>query len=155
MNKTKIEWCNYSWNPLVGCKRGCPYCYARKIFNRFNPTMPFEQISNWDERLEQPLKIKKPSRIFVGSMSDIEFWSKAQMINVLDIIKQCPKHIFIFLTKNPYAYRKFGKYPKNCWLGFTVTRREEWGRAVKMVRVKRDNLKFINIEPILGEINTS
>jgi protein gp37 len=85
-------------------------------------------------------------------MSDIEYWSKAQMKNVLDIIKQCPQHTFIFLTKNPYAYRKFGKYPKNCWLGFTVTSKKEWGKAIMMKQIKGRNLKFINIEPILGEI---
>ncbi len=35
MNKTKIEWCNSTWNPVTGCLHGCEYCYARKIANRF------------------------------------------------------------------------------------------------------------------------
>lgn len=35
MNKTKIDWCDYSWNPVTGCLHGCSYCYARKIANRF------------------------------------------------------------------------------------------------------------------------
>ncbi len=35
MNKTKIEWCDYTWNPATGCYHGCPYCYARVIANRF------------------------------------------------------------------------------------------------------------------------
>lgn len=35
MNKTKIEWCDYTWNPVTGCLHKCPYCYARKIANRF------------------------------------------------------------------------------------------------------------------------
>lgn len=155
MNKTRIEWADYTWNPLVGCKRECFYCYARKIHQRFNSDIPFNEISNWDERLEQPLKVKKPSRIFVGSMSDIEYWSLGQIKNVLNIVKQCPQHTFIFLTKRPYTYRRIRKYPKNCWLGFTVTSRKEWGQAVRMVRVKRDNLKFINIEPVLNKIDTS
>jgi protein gp37 len=35
MNKTKIEWADYTWNPVTGCLHGCKYCYARKIANRF------------------------------------------------------------------------------------------------------------------------
>jgi protein gp37 len=35
MNKSKIEWCDYTWNPVTGCVNDCPYCYARKIAERF------------------------------------------------------------------------------------------------------------------------
>ena len=35
MNKTKIEWCDYTWNPVTGCKHECEYCYARRIAKRF------------------------------------------------------------------------------------------------------------------------
>lgn len=35
MQKTKIEWCDSSWNPVTGCLHGCQYCYARGIANRF------------------------------------------------------------------------------------------------------------------------
>lgn len=35
MNKTKIEWCDSTWNPVTGCLHGCEYCYARRISNRF------------------------------------------------------------------------------------------------------------------------
>lgn len=37
MNKSKIEWCDYSWNPVTGCLHGCEYCYARRITDRFSP----------------------------------------------------------------------------------------------------------------------
>ena len=33
VNRTKIEWCSHTWNPVTGCQRGCPYCYARAIVN--------------------------------------------------------------------------------------------------------------------------
>ena len=36
MNKTKIDWCDMTWNPVTGCLHDCPYCYARKIAQRFN-----------------------------------------------------------------------------------------------------------------------
>lgn len=35
MNKTKIEWADYTWNPVTGCLHGCPYCYARRNVERF------------------------------------------------------------------------------------------------------------------------
>lgn len=36
MDKTKIEWCDSTWNPVTGCYHKCPYCYARGIANRFS-----------------------------------------------------------------------------------------------------------------------
>lgn len=35
MNKTKIDWCDSTWNPVTGCLHECEYCYARGIANRF------------------------------------------------------------------------------------------------------------------------
>ena len=36
MNHTSIDWAEYSWNPVTGCQRGCDYCYARRIAERFH-----------------------------------------------------------------------------------------------------------------------
>lgn len=36
MNRSKIEWCDYTWNPVTGCLHGCDYCYARRIAHRFS-----------------------------------------------------------------------------------------------------------------------
>ena len=35
MQRTKIEWCDSTWNPVTGCLHECEYCYARKIAHRF------------------------------------------------------------------------------------------------------------------------
>ncbi len=35
MEKTRIDWCDSTWNPVTGCYHGCEYCYARGIANRF------------------------------------------------------------------------------------------------------------------------
>lgn len=40
MNATDIEWCDVTWNPMTGCKRGCPYCYAKGIAKRFGGWTP-------------------------------------------------------------------------------------------------------------------
>ena len=36
MEKTKIDWCDSTWNPVTGCWHGCEYCYARKMAHRFS-----------------------------------------------------------------------------------------------------------------------
>ena len=42
MNKTKIEWCDSTWNPVTGCRHGCEYCYAKRIAERFGGYIPDE-----------------------------------------------------------------------------------------------------------------
>lgn len=158
MNRTKIEWCDYTWNPVVGCKNGCSYCYARKIYTRFNsPDGSFSDIKVYEDRLYQPLKVKKPSIIFVGSMTDLfaQWMNTEHYVNrILDVIRECPRHTFIFLTKSPLGYKRIKKYPKNCWLGVTVTGVDDWRKTAALHTFKRDNLKFISIEPILDTIAT-
>ena len=85
MNKTKIEWTDYTWNPVTGCKRNCWYCYGKRIRRRFFPEVPWTKLMWFDERLEEPLKVKKPSKIFVGSMSDIEYWRPIDIKRIIRI----------------------------------------------------------------------
>ena len=50
--KTKIDWCDSSWNPVTGCNHGCKYCYARRIEERFSTAMAmpdFELLVPVDE----------------------------------------------------------------------------------------------------------
>lgn len=70
MNKSKIDWCDFTWNPVTGCTRGCPYCYAAKQAHRFcgdtrfNRTSP--QIAEIGDRLyilEQPFKSDRDTTI--------------------------------------------------------------------------------------------
>ena len=51
MDKTKIDWCDSTWNPVTGCLHGCEYCYARGIANRFG-TLNKGDILPEDEGLE-------------------------------------------------------------------------------------------------------
>lgn len=40
MNKTKIEWCDSTWNPVTGCRHNCEYCYAKQMAHRFGGYEP-------------------------------------------------------------------------------------------------------------------
>ena len=62
MIKSKIEWCDSSWNPVTGCLHDCPYCYARGIATRFGGCdlapngMTEEKIITLTERLKVTTK---------------------------------------------------------------------------------------------------
>jgi protein gp37 len=152
MNKSSIEWCDYTWNPIWGCLNNCDYCYARKIGIRFkghfNPTF-------YPERLGQPLENKNPSRIFVGSMTDImgDFIPEGWINEVLDVVKKAHWHTFLFLTKNPSRYYMFD-FPDNCWLGTTLTGGEDdYSRIDNLLDHDSgicNHIIFVSVEPFLS-----
>ena len=104
MNRSNIEWCQWTWNPVTGCKHGCPYCYARGIARRFPKAFPngFEPTFH-ESRLDEPEKLKKPAHIFAVSMGDLfgEWVPKEWIERVVGVIHGCPQHTFTVLTKNP------------------------------------------------------
>ena len=50
MNKSKIEWCDMTWNPVTGCLHNCPYCYARRIAKRFGLHLETNKPEVLDEK---------------------------------------------------------------------------------------------------------
>ncbi len=46
--KTKIDWCDATWNPVTGCLHGCKYCYARRIAERFGGYPSDEKLHELD-----------------------------------------------------------------------------------------------------------
>ena len=146
MQKTKIEWCDYTWNPVVGCRRGCSYCYAKRLNDRFGMIPDFSVPTFFPERLNDKFP-KKPSKIFVGSMTDICFWKREWMDEVLKIIRKQPQHTFMFLTKNGDIYGKY-IFPVNCWAG--VTYMSDW--HLKLSNTNWRIKKYLSIEPLLKEI---
>ena len=104
-DKSKIEWTDATWNPVSGCTKvsaGCKNCYAERWFPRVY-NRPFNDVKMHPERLEQPLRWKRPRRIFVNSMSDL--FHESVPLDFIDrvfasmaISKQ---HIFQVLTKRP------------------------------------------------------
>lgn len=151
MNKTKIEWTNYSWNPITGCKHGCWYCYAKKLFTRFHRS--FEPTFH-PERLDEPLYVEKPSKIFCCSVSDpFAEWTPDEWLQeVLEIIDECDWHIFQLLTKNPERIDKGYEFQDNVWIGTTVTQQSEINNIEEIKKVKA-KVRFVSFEPLLGDIN--
>lgn len=159
MNKTKIEWCKYTWNPVVGCLGICPYCYAAKIWKRFHkkvyPGMESFQDIWWNQKeFEKPFP-RKPSMIFVGSMSDVVYWKKIHLHKIFEKIENEGKnHVFMFLSNRLKAWELYRdtRFPENSWLGMTATGidMEKYPRLINRVN---NNIRFLSIEPILTDFN--
>jgi len=144
MNRTKIDWADYTWNPVWGCRNNCPYCYARATANRWGES--FEP--HWREKNFLRAMPKEPSRIFVNSMSEIAYWQDDWWDRVTRRILDTPEHTFIFLSQKPQIYR-LRVFPDNCWLGVTVTTRS----ALSRLWWWTNNTVFVSVEPLLEQIN--
>lgn len=151
LNKTSIEWTDYTWNPVTGCKKNCSYCYAAAMSKRFHKS--FEPAFHPD-RLDEPMKLKKPSKIFVCSMADLfgEWVDWRWIEKILAIVKACHQHTFQFLTKNPERYCFF-EFPLNAWIGATATKHQEWITAYQALSLAKASVKFISCEPLLKRID--
>lgn len=126
-DKSKIEWCDASWNPIRGCSRvseGCRHCYAERVAARFSGLgQPYEGLAvmtpsgaRWtgevrlvEEHLEDPLRWKRPRRIFVNSMSDLfhESVPDEWIDRICAVMALAPQHIFQVLTKRPERMRDY------------------------------------------------
>lgn len=118
MQNTKIEWSEKTWNPVRGCSRvseGCRNCYAEGIARRFSkPGLPYAGLiaktGQWngvikivEEKIYEPIRWRKPSRIFVNSMSDLfhENLPFDEIDRIFAVMALCPQHTFQILTKRP------------------------------------------------------
>lgn len=154
MNKTKIEWCDYTWNPVVGCKTGCDYCYAERMNKRFKWIKDWKEPEFFQERIDQLMNSTlAPSKIFVGSMCDLfGGWIHSEWIGmVLQAVYNFPEHEFMFLTKHPNRYNMF-KFPENSWLGATIEEQHKVHRLHDLESYKNTLVKkFVSIEPLMGD----
>jgi len=95
---------------------------------------------------------QKTQKIFVGSMSEIAYWEDRWLEKVLEKVKLYPQHIFQFLTRYPEVYDRH-IFPKNCWLGVTITREKDFERGIPCLFVTSCHITFVSVEPILEHIN--
>ena len=182
-----IVWADKSWSPLSGCygpggsaehPHVCSYCYASRIATRFAGSKSFPNgfAPTWHpERLDEPLKLRKPSRIFVGSMTDMfGSWVASYLLaRVLEVIATCPQHTFYTLTKQPQNIMEalfgatemltrdekldtnlVGRLKQNLWLGTSVDTQARADAALHpMFDVARAGWHvFASIEPLLTAI---
>ena len=168
---SKIEWTEKTWNPVTGCTKisqACANCYAEvmakrlssipatkeKYKNGFKPTIHLES-------LEEPLKWKKPSTVFVCSMGDLFHRDVPcdYIDQVIQVIRENPQHTFQILTKRAERMAKYFMgglsegVPRNAWLGVTCERANYYDRIDWLRWVEKAPVRFLSCEPLLGPMN--
>ena len=168
-SKHKIEWTEKTWNPTAGCSKvssGCKNCYAETMAIRLQAigVVGYEngfKFSIVPQRLNEPLKRKKPTVYFVNSMSDLfhQNMPNAYLDQIFDVIKKTPHHTYQILTKRAdrmFDYLQNMKIPENIWLGVTVENKSEGLPRIDKLRNLKASVLFLSIEPLLedlGKIN--
>jgi protein gp37 len=174
-DRSAIEWTEATWNPVAGCSKvspGCAHCYAETISLRFGhsksawvPRNAAKNVQLHPERLDQPLKWRRPRLVFVNSMSDLfhELVPDAFIAKVFLRMAEAERHTFQILTKRPERMRdvvdhlyeeveELGGAPlPNVWLGTSIENARFVGRA-DAVRDTPAAVRFISAEPLLGPI---
>ncbi len=192
MNKTTIEWCDYTWNPITGCLHKCrhTYCYnttkSTAPLNRFGakhklPSRDIVWEKDWRKRqtggihiaekgeiypygydptfyphrLHEPMKVKKPAKIFTVDTGDMfgEWVPDMWIEQILEVAEQCAWHTFLLLTKNPSRLSDF-YYPDNVWVGASINSDIDKGQVQHLKKAKAKVL-FLSIEPLLGYVSSS
>ncbi|HCZ00141.1 MAG: hypothetical protein A3D16_12320 [Rhodobacterales bacterium RIFCSPHIGHO2_02_FULL_62_130] len=127
---SKIEWCDDTWNIITGCTlvdEGCRHCYAahlitswpaignhpsRKGLARKNAAGESKftgEVRFNEDWLDQPLRWKKPRKIFVCAHGDLfhETVPDEWIDHVFAVMALAPQHTFQVLTKRPERARAY------------------------------------------------
>lgn len=162
---SRIEWTEQTWNPTVGCTKispGCKHCYAEAMAHRLKAmnTPGYENgfsLTLLPERLEDPLKRKRPTTYFVNSMSDL-FHDRVPdeyIEKVFDVIARTPHHTYQILTKRAARMGRFFRtraVPENAWLGVSVEDRKYGVPRIDHLRKIAASIRFLSVEPLLQDV---
>lgn len=167
MNKTSIEFADFSWNPITGCNNGCDYCWAEKFSNRYKMQLDFHKPEFHEKRLLEKIPALPKERSFIArtispdkpviftvDMGDIfskgvdDVWIE----RVLHYASFNSEAIFLFLSKRPglfYAWK--GRIPENSIIGTSLDYAHNSGRILSIKLMAEHGFRtFVNIEPLMS-----
>ena len=168
-SSSEIEWTDATWNPVRGCHKvspGCKHCYAETFAERWRgiPGHPYEQgfdVRLVPEKLLEPLRWRKPKRIFVNSMSDL-FQDNVPhdfVVKVFETMRSAHWHTFQILTKRADLMEQgIRRMPAdliglpNVWLGVSVENRKHGLLRIDNLRRTQAAVRFLSIEPLLEDL---
>lgn len=184
-DKTGIQWTDATWNPVTGCTKvsaGCDNCYAETLAERFRgtPGHYFERgfdVQLRPDKLDLPLRWRKPRRIFVNSMSDLFHDSVPEdyIANVFGVMARAQHHTFQLLTKRHARMRSLlnsgefwagvshhaGTYLvdtpllPNVWLGVSAENQQWADIRIPALLDTPAAIRFVSAEPLLGPVDLS
>jgi len=164
MVKSNIEWTETTWNPTTGCTKistGCLYCYAEIMSKRLkamgsNKYKDGFKIAVHPDVLNEPYKWKKPTVVFVDSMSDlfhndipVEF-----IKGVFEVMNNTPQHTYQVLTKRSERLLQLSpllNWTSNIWMGVSVENEHVSERIAHLTKTPAF-IKFVSCEPLIGPI---
>lgn len=174
-SKSEIEWTEMTWNPVAGCSvlsEGCTNCYAIRLAARLD-AMGMQKYKGltrktggrhkWTGRarldfksLNTPKKVKKPSLIFVNSMSDLfhEDVPVSFIKKVFNTIRETPQHTYQVLTKRAERLEMISselEWSDNLWMGVSVEDRKTKFR-IQHLRNCSAKHRFLSLEPLLEKL---
>jgi protein gp37 len=172
MGKTRIEWADEVWNPVTGCTKiseGCKNCYAERMSKRlagrfgYPAEEPF-RVTVHRDRLEQPLRWRKPRRVFVDSMGDLfhEDVPEEFVYDVWRYMAGIPRHTFLLPTKRVHRMKEFvdwwylsnhesDPWP-NIWLDVSVENQPRADERIPLLLQTPAARRFVSLEPLLGPV---
>lgn len=159
MGNTKIEYADKVWNPVTGCtpiSAGCDNCWAQAQLRRWKQPLGITLHPN---RLDEPLKWRKPQVVFVCNQGDL-FHDDVPAGFLDDIFLRFQwykQHTFLVLTKRPEAMADWvtaiESIPPNVYLGVSVEDQATADdRIPKLLAIPAAN-RFVSIEPMIGPVN--
>lgn len=187
-DRTGIEWSEATWNPTTGCSKvspGCDGCYAIRDGARLQHLAAYANtIANGDwtgrvnlvtERLDQPLRWKRPRLVFVDSMSDL-FHPEvpdSYIAAVWAVMAAAGQHTFQVLTKRPRRAAQMGTWLgesgrrtaramldvpdlvslplANVWLGTSIES-DRYAWRADHIRAAPAEVRFLSLEPLIGPL---
>jgi protein gp37 len=170
MNKTSIEFCDFTFNPITGCCFSCDYCWAKKFNDRyfkqdfnipqFHPERLNAKIPRIPKERNGIASIISPDKpvIFTVDMGDI--FSKGVYVDwierVFEFVRSHPEANFLFLTKKPLVYFAWEDVlPKeNTFIGTSLDFAHNHKRLDPIREMaKRGYRTFVNIEPLMSRMD--
>lgn len=178
MTKTAIEWTDRSWNPVTGCDKvspGCDNCYALTMAGRLKrmgskryqrdgdprTSGPGFGLTLHPDKLHQPYSWRKPSMVFVNSMSDLFHPDVPDTFieKVFSVMRDTPEHTYQVLTKRPQRMAELANespalspWPANVWPGTSVETRRYLFRIHHLHRIEGARVRMVSAEPLLGPL---
>ena len=195
--ESKIEWTDRTWNPVTGCSKispGCLNCYALNMSRRLKAmgaakyqrdgdpvtSGPGFGITFHEQSLTEPLRWRKPRRVFVNSMSDLAHVqvSDTEIARIFAVMSLAARHEFQVLTKRPKRLAKLlhsNKFREqielaraelsgdtapttplvwplpNVWMGTSIESDEYVWRA-DALRATAAAVRFLSLEPLIGPL---
>jgi len=165
------KWWTKSWNPVTGCTKiseGCRNCYAERMSKRlagrfgYPKDNPFA-VTLHPDKLNDPLRWKKPQRIFVASMGDIGHedvpydWIRG-VFHIMDLARQ---HQYILLTKRPRRLQSFIRHDRcdmmsdyrHVTLMATAENQRRADERIPILLQTPAAMRGLSLEPMLGPVN--